>query len=112
MTKLSSKKVVNLTPHSINIVDAEGVLIRELPSEGLARVSSVSTPVGVVDEIPVIKQEFGEIEGLPAPEEGVYYVVSAMIGTAAKNRQDLLGPADFVRDQEGRILGCKSLQKF
>lgn len=111
MTKL---KVVNLTPHSINIVDAEGVLIRELPSEGLARVSSVSTPVGVVDQIPVIKQEFGKVQGLPTPEKGVYYIVSAMVGTAAAKdgRTDLLGPAEFLRDQDGNILGCKALQAF
>lgn len=106
--------VVNLTPHAVRVVDKEGNIVKEFPSEGLARVSSVSTPIGVVDQIPVIKQEFGEIEGLPAPEEGVYYVVSAMVGTAAAKdgRTDLLGPAEFLRDQDGNILGCKALQAF
>lgn len=107
-------KVVNLTPHAVRVVDKEGNIVKEFPSEGLARVSSVSTPTGVVDQIPVIKQEFGKVQGLPTPFPGVYYIVSAMVGTAAAKdgRTDLLGPAEFLRDQDGNILGCKALQAF
>jgi len=66
-------------------------------------------------EVPVEEQTFGEIQGLPAPEEGVYYVVSTLVLTAAKaaGRQDVLAPdtAHAIRDAEGKIIGVPGFAK-
>ena len=62
--------------------------------------------------IDIMKKSFTEIEGLPEPKENTYYVVSALVAGAAKNRNDLLIPNDIIRDEEGRIIGCKNLAKI
>lgn len=78
---------VNLTPHSIKLNDG-----REFPSEGVARVTDTYTEF---DEAGICHVNHGEINGLPAPREGVTYIVSAMVLSAAKEkgRNDVVAPA-------------------
>lgn len=78
---------INLTPHSIKLNDG-----REFPSEGVARVTDTYTEF---DEAGICFVSHGEINGLPAPREGVRYIVSAMVLTAAKEkgRNDVVAPA-------------------
>ncbi len=71
-------KFINLTPHSIILNDG-----REFPSEGLARVSDTYTEF---DEAGICFVSHGEVNGLPAPREGVRYIVSAMVLAAAKEK--------------------------
>lgn len=80
-------KFINLTPHSIILNDG-----REFPSEGLARVSDTYTEF---DEAGICFVSHGEVNGLPAPREGVRYIVSAMVLAAAKEkgRNDVVAPA-------------------
>ncbi len=80
-------KFINLTPHSIRLNDG-----REFPSEGLARVTDTYTEF---DEAGVCFVRHGEINGLPAMQEGVMYIVSAMVLSAAKElgRNDVVAPA-------------------
>ncbi len=80
-------KFINLTPHSIRLNDG-----REFPSEGLARVSDTFTEF---DENGICLVRHGEIKDLPAPQEGVRYIVSAMVLAAAKEkgRNDVVAPA-------------------
>jgi hypothetical protein len=78
-------KFVNLTPHTINITngaayEASGVV---------ARVANAHTPF---DENGVASIEWGEVTGLPAPQDGVIYIVSALVAQAAK-RPDVVSPA-------------------
>ncbi len=102
-------KILNLTPHPITICDGNGVKIREIPSSGLVRLKAVTVPAGAVNGIPVTKTEFGQAEGLPDFQEGTYYIVSQLVKTALPGREDLLVPAEVVRDASGVIIGCKSL---
>mgnify|MGYP003092115823 FL=1 len=55
--------------------------------------------------------KFGATEDLPAPEDGIYYIVSVITANAAKaegrTTSDLVITADPVRDDSGRIIGCK-----
>lgn len=111
-----TKVVVNLTPHTITVMNDEGNIIKEFPSEGLARLS-VKTVRGksiVIDgvEIPTSYSEFGEVEGLPKPTYGVYYIVSSLIAGRYPLRADLLIPNESIRDEKGRIIGCKSLGRI
>lgn len=100
-------KLVNLTPHTVKLVNEIGVL--ELYSQGVARVSSTQTEVGRVIGVPVVKATFGEVTGLPEPVEGTMYVVSALVRGALPNRTDLASPGDPVRDEAGNVIGAKSL---
>ena len=92
----------NFTPHSIVLND--GTIYA---SEGLARVSA---SFGAFDENGVCSQIFGEVTGLPAPEEGVLLIVSAMVLAAAQSqgRQDVVAPAtghpECVRNEQGHIV--------
>ena len=123
--------LINATPHSISLVSRRGVeqdskkqflaeaeaveILREIPpSVILARVSMVNLPAGEIDSIAVESVTYGEIEGLPEPQEGVYYVVSRLVAAAAAKigRVDCLAPGALVRDKSnpGTILGCLFLQ--
>lgn len=103
-------RVVNLTPHDIKVVDNEGNLIVSVPHEETpARVSSETIQVGDLGGIPVTKTVFGTVTGLPPQEEGTRYIVSRMVASAATGREDLLVPGLQVRNADGQVVGCKSL---
>jgi len=99
----------NFTPHPINICNNAGEVIRVIQPEGLVRLKAVTVPAGEIDGVPVTKTEFGQPEGLPEFQEGVFIVVSQLVKTALPARSDLLVPAEVVRDEKGNIVGCKSL---
>lgn len=108
-------KLINLTPHTINILDGDNQPILSLPSSGVARAASSRTCVGTFDvdgaAIPINTTSFGEVVGMPDPQPGVAYVVSALTAQAAKNRGDVYIVDDAVRDAEGRIIGCRALSR-
>lgn len=99
-------KILNFTPHAINIV---GETTRTIESSGLIRLEMNTESVTTLEGIPVTKTVFGEPVGLPEQVEGTFYIVSQLVKTALPERADLLVPAEVVRDDKGRILGCKSL---
>lgn len=111
-------KVINLTPHDIVVLAEDGSEIRRYPASGqVARATSKTEIIGELDGIAVAKQQFGEVEGLPAPEPGVVYLVSMVVGQAvAGTRDDVYGPdtspAGAVRDAEGKIIGTRRLVKY
>lgn len=129
-------KLVNLTPHAINFVTADGRPILTVePSGTVARVAAKTVFLGevyaeedeltrihteidcldgtsihvVVENIHVTGTNYGEVEGLPAPEEGVVYIVSSLVAQRCHNRDDVFIPNESVRDENGRIIGCRSL---
>lgn len=103
-------KIVNLTPHDIVFVGDDGNVILTVTPSGLARVQATVVATGItIGGIPITETKFGEVEGLPEPKEGTAYVVSRMVAEAAKGREDLFIPNESVRDESGRIVGCRSL---
>lgn len=106
-------EIVNLTPHDINFVNAAGEAVLTVPSSGtLARVSSRTIVTGSVAGIPVTETEFGSVEGLPEPQDGIIYIVSALVAQRCKHRNDVFIPNESVRDEKGRIVGCRSLGRI
>ena len=113
--------LVNLTPHAITFFsEDETPLFTVEPSGQLARAVAKTVRTGtnyltMVDGvckcIPETITEYGDIEGLPDPEDGVAYIVSSIVASAVKGREDVFIPNESVRDNEGRINGCKSLGK-
>ena len=112
--------IVNLTPHPIVLVGANGNRWT-FPSSGVCRVTSNAGALTDVAGIPVPvagATTFGAIEGLPAPVDGVVFIVSGMVASAlvssGVSRPDVLvpgtGPNDgAVRDEQGRIVGVTRL---
>ncbi len=99
------EKIVNLTPHPVTVL-RNGVQ-KTYPSEGVARVSEEYTSMGYFDGVEEFDVRYGEIIGLPEPQEGVLYVVSGQLKNAAKEkgRKDTRSPAKTVRDPEtGQVL--------
>lgn len=102
-------RVVNCTLHPITIVK-NGVVIRTIPASGkVARLSVSTEPAGGVMGIPVTRTVFGEPVGLPEPEVGTCYIVSQLVKNALPERDDLVVPAEVVRDAAGNVIGCRSL---
>ena len=126
-------QIKNLTPHPIHLLDEEGNVIRTFDSEGLVRLKTTTVDADfTVDGCRVTKTVFGEPEGLPklttcmggidfhehsvycgCDEWGnynphIYYIVSQLVKSALPGREDLLVPAEVVRDEKGNIIGCKS----
>lgn len=102
--------IINLTPHSIVIVDDANNIIRTInPSGTIARVSAKTVRSGEFDGIPLTRTEFGEVVDLPEPTEDTVYVVSSLVASRVPERADVLIPNESVRDEKGRIVGCRSL---
>lgn len=98
--ELVPQKFINLTPHTITINNGT----QYHPSGKVARVENKFSNFCCG----ISKVFYGEIENLPEPEDGTYYIVSAMV-LAANNskpkyrrRGDLVAPAtghpDCVRE--------------
>ena len=102
--------IINLTPHTIVIVSDDGNVIRTIdPSGTVARVSAKTIRSGEFDGIPLTRTEFGEVVDLPGPTEDIVYVVSSLVASRVPERDDVLIPNESVRDEKGRIVGCRSL---
>jgi hypothetical protein len=105
-------KLVNLTPHEINVTDFEGKTVT-IPSSGIARVQQNDPSVVKTIETDkgtflVYQQTFTvTIDGLPEPDGETVYVVSRMVMEAAKNRNDLICPGSLIRDEKGVVKGCQ-----
>ena len=106
-----SRIIINLCPHALNILDAEGE-VRDFPKcETPARVSQSEEVLGNILGVAITKQTFGKVENLPEYKQGTFYVVSRMVAAAAKEEgrktSDLLIPGPGVRDEQGKIIGAR-----
>lgn len=108
------ENIVNLTPHYITIVgaglDGKDLVIK--PSGAIARVSARTEVFGNMRGIPLTHSIFGDIEGLPDYDGKTVYIVSSMVASRVTYRDDVFIPNETVRDEEGRIIGCKSLGRI
>lgn len=105
-------RLVNLTPHPIVVLDADGgVAVTVEPSGCTARLSTEQAGRwelvvdGATIEVSQIAER-GPAE-LPEAEPGVYLVVSSVVAAARPGRPDLLVPDDLVRDVNGAVIGCR-----
>lgn len=115
-------KIRNLTPHQINFV-SYGATLAIAPEPQPARVVlAEDLPVGTVEidrpvsllssstSISIVRTgRTGQVTGLPGPEEDTLLIVSQMVAEALPRRADLVFPHDSVRDEQGRVVGCRKL---
>ncbi len=104
------KQFVNLTPHILNIIAADGSTVY-IPPDGniVARVSSSSFVVATLMGINISQQIFGDVINLPDTEDGIIYIVSRRVKDRVPDRPDVLVPGAPVRDAEGKIIGANGL---
>lgn len=100
-------EIKNMTPHEIAVQTATGM--KSIPSSGCIRVSSQSHSIGEIDGIQVSQTTYGKVTDLPEQEDGVIYIVSSIVCQAAPERNDLYIVNETIRDDSGRIIGCKSI---
>lgn len=104
-------KIVNLTPHDVTITNGPTFP----PSGTVARVSVQQVDAGDVNGIPVKAQAYGDIMGLPEPQAGTIFIVSALTLAAAKaaGRSDVVAPdtANAVRNADGHIVSVPGFVK-
>jgi len=89
----------------------------EIPPSGqVARVSATAQQVGTITidgfDFPVVKTVFGEVTGLPEPQEDTVYIVSTLVLSAVQGRKDVVAPntGAAIRDSEGRVVGVPGFQ--
>ena len=112
--------VINLTPHPCVIFDVAGTtkIATLSPSGQVARVKTAATASGSISvgaEVPVVETTYGNVEGLPEPQDGAMYIVSVLVVTAQRmqgvRRADVVapdtGPDSVVRDADGKIVGVR-----
>lgn len=113
-------RLVNCTPHPFVLRDYTGNEVFTLEkSENPVRVSTNQSVTGSINvtgligdvEVEIYETTFGDVENLPAPEEGTLYIVSRIVAAACPGRDDLVIPNDLVRDENGNIIGCRSLAR-
>lgn len=109
--------LVNLTPHPINLISKEGGEYVIEPSGSVARVQevvlkTVSCKLPNGEHVAGRKVSTGEVTGLPEEDGEHVYIVSRPVALAVLGRNDVMVPDDFVRDEGGRILGCRAVTKF
>jgi hypothetical protein len=116
----------NMTPHPITIMDDDTSVIEVIPCSGWElRLSAQTEAVAFFGQIPITKTAFGPLlavknksfDGQANPWGNVNlstdrFVVSQMVKNSFKDsilHDILLVPAEVVRDENGNIIGCKSL---
>lgn len=82
--------MLNLTPHAITLALHTGESVTFPPSGQLARVTSQEVVVGALQGVPVIKRQFGAVEGLP--EDVTPCLVSALVLSACPGREGVYAP--------------------
>lgn len=108
-------RIINLTPHAITLVCGNKTVDIQ-PSGQVARVSATAQQVGTITidgfDFPVVKTVFGEVTGLPEPQDNTVYVVSTLVLSAVQGRKDVVAPntGAAIRDSEGRVVGVPGFQ--
>jgi len=118
ITDEGRKNFINLTPHTITLLDEHGNEIFDLGGVNPSpRVEEVKTGVKEVQVngssmFKIYTSKNVGVNGLPAPKEDTYYIVSRIVAEYAEDRDDLLVPDEFVRDSEGRIIGARAFKQI
>jgi len=111
-------RLINCTPHPLTLRDTDGTDHVLDTSDAVARITSIPGELHDLGlPVPVAEADtWGDVVDLPAPKEGTFYIVSALVGSALRGtRDDLLvpgtGPHDNCVRDGGRILAVTRLKR-
>lgn len=120
---MTATKFVNLTPHSVQICDAQGALLASIAPSGIeARIKVEKVQTGIFNEVvPVFetkvtgepfcfRKEDGQTVPMPEMQEGTIYIVSGLF-RSNYDRPDLYQPGELLRDGGGVVKGCIGLSR-
>ena len=107
-------RIRNFTPHRVDLYHNTGPIER-FESEGTARISCTQEYYDYVDScgvdsspIAIYKSKYGEVEGLPEPEDDTLFIVSRVVAEHLPHRRDLIIPNGLLRNSLGNVFGCQS----
>ena len=116
--------IKNYTPHEITLIGDDGKPLISFPSCGVARCQVTRERTGNISVfvsnegvkklhlIPINSTNFGQVEGLPEPNGENLFIVSLAVAQAmSEKRSDLLVTDDTVRDENGKIVGCRAFAR-
>lgn len=118
-------QIHNMTPHDITII-VDGVSV-VFHSEGIIRAAQKDVKVDeiVTDldlgnssagfTIPVFSSTFGAPEGVPENLDGIYIVSSLAfqsLKAAGMPMRHFVVPSGTIRDESGKIIGCKGFARI
>lgn len=99
--------IINLTPHPVNVVGEGGEVVATFPPSGqVLRLPEVTEAAGAVCGVPLVIKRLDAAASLPSAREGTFFIVSLPVAQAVR-RPDFLVPDDLVRDEVGRVVGCR-----
>ena len=108
-------KIINLTPHDLSLITSNGITVTiarsgEIARLAITREARAELHVGS-DVFTVSRPTLGEITGLPPAQDGVIFIVSALVAETA-SRGDVMSPGELVRDSGGMVIGAKGLCSY
>lgn len=105
-------EMVNLTPHEVTIITEDNIIMIQ-PSGQIAKCEHQSECIGIFNGIKIYKTKYGAVTNMPEAKENTIYITSSIVANALKDsRNDIYVPFDFVRDDKGRIIGCRGLTQI
>jgi len=110
-----SDRLINLTGHTITIYDEVGNQLTIPPEGDRLGVDSRQKEIGFVAKFPIqvpiiiINRQINQ-DDLPPKIPGTAYIVSMVTAMAYPERTEFLVPGEKVRDEHGRIIGCKNFR--
>jgi hypothetical protein len=108
-------QVVNTLGRDLDFYDTDQTFLGTIPaSETVAQANETCDVVGEALGVPIHAVQLGAVTGLPAPREGVMYVVNSKVLAAAladnPGRTDLLLTSGFVRNlNNNQVTGATGL---
>ena len=101
-------KFINLTNHDIYEVTTK----THIPRSGkVVELHTATHDTAIVNNIRVFRTVVYGLSGLPAPQEGVMYIVSALaMNGIPADRTDVVCPYKPVRNAQGKVYGCKGFR--
>lgn len=116
---MRQRRLVNLMRYDLNVYDTNGLMTSLPPSGEVVGVNEV-TRMSVADfdnvgYLPVALIE-SQLDRIPDPVDGVAYVVPMRVLIAMNERgydtSDIYSPNMLVKDDSGRIIGCRRLMQI
>lgn len=106
ITEGTTINLINLTPHPVNFVTADGDQVDVAPEGIIARLEQHDVLSRWVGRIPVYKTEYGQVQNLPDPQPDTIYIVSGMVLSQVPERDDVLSPGALIRNDAGQVVGA------
>ncbi|SAL76481.1 hypothetical protein AWB71_05245 [Caballeronia peredens] len=111
------KNLVNLTPHTLNIFDAENKEIVIPPSGTIARRAAAKSEAGEVNGIALFTTTYSSLifenkDKQPVEftnDSDAIYIVSSLCLNGSDTPSNFVAPGEQVRNAEGKPIGAKGL---